>query len=397
MSSVWRAILFTIHGICAAGCLHRDGCGEADATCSTTLAGVWLLRLSTLSPISLTATRVYGQAGSFTTGAANNPSLNANSLSAPFKPALVSGGIYLADQTNARVLFYPGTSTTATRVYGTAGSFTITGNTGPTSTAFNNTAANVPEVFGDSTGIYVADIGAHRVLFFPGTSTTATRVYGQAGNFNSGVSNLGGLSADSLFNPQGIYADTTGVYIVDTNNHRVLFYPGTSTTATRVYGQAGSFTSGNANQGGISANSLSSPRGIWVDSDGVYVADVGNNRVLFYPGTSTTATRVYGRGGDFTTNGSGTLADALNGPWYARTFGGFVYIADSGNNRVLEFQGTSTTATRVWGQAGNLNNGSANLGGISATSLSSPYGMEVDATGMYLADWGNNRMLFFSR
>ena len=39
-------------------------------------------------------------------------------------------------------------------------------------------------------------------------------------------------------------------------NSRVLFYPSGSTTATRVYGQGGSFTTGTANKGGISANSL---------------------------------------------------------------------------------------------------------------------------------------------
>ncbi len=50
------------------------------------------------------------------------------------------------------------------------------------------------------------------------------------------------------------------------------------------------------NNGGITANSLKSPSGGFVDSSGVYIADVGNMRVLFYSGTSTTATRVYGQG-----------------------------------------------------------------------------------------------------
>jgi len=348
------------------------------------------------------ATRVYGQIGSFTTGTANNPTLNADSLNAPFKPASGNGGIYLADQQNARVLYYPGTSTTATQVYGTGGNFTTTGDTGVSSSTFSNISANVPEVFADSTGVYVCDINAHRILFFPGTSTTGTRVYGQFGNLgwaaqnNNGANGTGTPTADTLFNPQGIFADTNGVYIADTFNNRILFYPGTSTTATRVYGQNGSFTSGTANLGGVSANSLNEPRGIWVDADGLYVAEVQNNRVLFFPGTSTTATRVYGHP-DFATATSGTTASTLNGPWYVRSFAGYVYIADSANNRVLEFQGTSTTPNRVWGQGGSFTSGSANLGGISATSLFQPYGMEIDSTGMYLADSLNHRMLFYSR
>jgi hypothetical protein len=38
-----------------------------------------------------------------------------------------------------------------------------------------------------------------------------------------------------------------------------------------------------ANNGGVSATSLSSPLGLHVAPDGLYVADNGNQRVLFYP------------------------------------------------------------------------------------------------------------------
>jgi hypothetical protein len=64
----------------------------------------------------------------------------------------------------------------------------------------------------------------------------------------------------------------------------VLFYPAGSTTATRVYGQGGDFTTNTINKGGISADSLSFPRGLALDSGGnLYVGDAGNHRVLFYP------------------------------------------------------------------------------------------------------------------
>jgi hypothetical protein len=49
--------------------------------------------------------------------------------------------------------------------------------------------------------------------------------------------------------------------VADQYNNRVLFYPSGSTTATRVYGQGGSFTTNTANNGGISANSLAFPTG----------------------------------------------------------------------------------------------------------------------------------------
>jgi large repetitive protein len=64
----------------------------------------------------------------------------------------------------------------------------------------------------------------------------------------------------------------------------VLHYPRGSTTADAVYGQGGSFTSHDWNHGGISATSLYNPSGVAVDSSGgLYVADTSNNRVLYYP------------------------------------------------------------------------------------------------------------------
>src|SRR5690349_5972737 len=87
--------------------------------------------------------------------------------------------------------------------------------------------------------------------------TTARVVYGQLGSFTTAVANNGGISADSLSNPGGFALDADGdVYVTDNGNHRVLVYPTGSTTATRVYGQGGSFTSGLVNNGGRSADSL---------------------------------------------------------------------------------------------------------------------------------------------
>jgi cysteine-rich repeat protein len=128
------------------------------------------------------------------------------------------------------------------------------------------------------------------------------------------------------------------LYLSDSNN-RVLFYPAGSTTATRVYGQGGSFTTGTANKGGISADSISGPAHIALDSnDNLYVADSNNNRVLFYPNGSTTATRVWGQGGSFTTSIASVSADGLSLPRGAFPDGnGNLYVLDAGNNRVLKF------------------------------------------------------------
>ncbi len=194
----------------------------------------------------------------------------------------------------------------------------------------------------DSSGnLYVADTLNSRVLFYPAGSTTATQVYGQGGSFTTGIVNNGGISANSLNDPFGLTLDSSGdLYVADNNNNRVLFYPYSSTTATRVYGQGGSFTTNTANNGGVSANSLNGPQSVALDSSGnLYVADYFNNRALFYPFGSTTATRVYGQGGSFTSNSANTVnANGLSNPAALALDGsGNLYVADKSNNRVLEY------------------------------------------------------------
>jgi len=72
---------------------------------------------------------------------------------------------------------------------------------------------------------------------------TASNVYGQA-DFNSNSPNRGGgsPSAISMVQPEGVAVDASGnVYVADMFNNRVLFFPAGQAlgaqTATRVYGQ----------------------------------------------------------------------------------------------------------------------------------------------------------------
>src|SRR5204863_6030813 len=100
------------------------------------------------------------------------------------------------------------------------------------------------------------------------------------------------------------------------NNHRVLGYAAPLTTpgmaATAVFGQA-NFTNKLCNDtsaavGGLSAKSLCLPEGLATDSsNNLYVADKGNNRVLEYnaPLSDNTADNVFGQPA-FTSLATGT-------------------------------------------------------------------------------------------
>ncbi len=234
----------------------------------------------------------------------------------------------------------------------------------------------------------------------------ADAVLGQP-NFSSTVPNNGGVSAQSLYKPGGIAVDPASgrLYIADSYNHRVLSWPSAAAfvnhaAADMVFGQGGDFTTNTANKGGISANSLNRPEGLIVDSQGnLYVADRGNHRVLRFnnpPSGDTTADYVFGQGGDFTTNTAnkgGISANSLSSPTgVAVDASDNLYVADTNNNRILKFDNPTSDATAdlVIGQP-NFTSASSGAG---ANGLSQPQGVALDLAGnLFVTDTGNFRAL----
>ena len=350
---------------------------------------------------AMIAAQVYGQPD-FTTNTANR--VTAGSLNLPQGTALdASGGLYVVDSHDNRVLYYPSGSTTATRVYGQSGFTSYTANSGGVGASTLNDPQGVAVDPTSGGGIYIADTNNHRILHYPSTCTVnacaADRVYGQP-NFTSSS-----IRTSSIFYPNSVAADSSGgIYVASQSANRVLHIPSGNTTADRAYGQP-DLTSTTANNGGVSASSLHGPEGVAVDgSGGLYVADAFNNRVLHYPSTCATsgcaADRVYGQSG-FTSTGSSASSTGLNistgNPvGLAPDASGGLYIADTNNNRVLHFPGgcvaTGCAADVVYGQP----DFTSTSAGASATGLAGPYGAALDSSGnLYIADGGNNRVLSY--
>ena len=272
--------------------------------------------------------------------------------------------------------------------------------------------------------LYVSDYGNSRVLGYKNLATyvsggAADLVIGQPDFLSSACDQNGSPSASDLCDPVGVAVDANGnLYVADEDNGRVLEYntpfaacgsfPCIGGAANRVFGQGDDFTASNCDGGGASASTLCDPVAVAVDGGGnLYIADGFRSRVLEYNSpltTDTTADMVFGQGNSFGATGcnnGGLSASSLCDPdGLAVDASGDLYIADSNNNRVLEYQTpltNGTTADVVFGQGGSFNSSNVNNGGVGANSLSGPDGLAVDSAGnLYVADNNNNRVLEYN-
>jgi len=152
---------------------------------------------------------------------------------------------------------------------------------------------------------------------------------------------------------------------------------------------------------GATATGLVAPFDAAFDSGhNLWVVDEGGNRVLEYKAplsTHETAAVVIGQS-SFTTLDSATTSTGLSAPTgLAFDSSGNLWVADSSNNRVLEYKApisTGEAASLVIGQASfTANNDTV----TNSTSLDSPYGLAFDSSGnLWVADLLNGRVLEYT-
>jgi uncharacterized protein (TIGR03437 family) len=221
--------------------------------------------------------------------------------------------------------------------------------------------------------LFVADTSNNRMIVMPLTGNTfgpATRVLGQD-RFDTNAPNLiEGREFQFLsFNAanSGLALDTNGdtprLYVADTYNHRVLGYRDARRlkagkpydVADIVIGQPDMQTSvcnyPTGDQQKPTQTSLCLPIGLAVDSAGnLYVADSGNGRVVRFPAPfsragSQTADVVLGQS-DFTTRITDPSSRTMSAP-YGVAFAGSngLLVSDAALNRVLFIPFTNGTFT----------------------------------------------------
>jgi sugar lactone lactonase YvrE len=263
--------------------------------------------------------------------------------------------------------------------------------------------ANGPEgiAFDSSGNLWVADYPANRVLRFPAPFTngmSANLVIGQPDFTSSNPA----TSQAGLYGPVSLIFDSGGnLWVVDSNNHRVLKYSPPFTNgmnANLVLGQS-AFTL-NQGQAITTANSLYFPYDARFDATGnLWVADCGNDRVLRYAqpfSNGMAANLVLGQPG-FTTYSSATTQNGLSCPTgLAFGISGNLLVSDYYNNRILGFGGgfsNGMNANLVIGQSSFATSTASG----SQSGLDGPWGMAVDSSGnLWVVDSNNYRVVAFA-
>src|SRR5260221_138372 len=247
------------------------------------------------------------------------------------------------------------------------------------------------------------------ILFFPATTLAyytnmpATLVLGQTDFVSSGS----GVTASKFNSNDDVFIINNKLFLSDGTNNRVLIWnkipTQNNTPADIVLGQP-DFVSSTANNGGVSASTLSGPSGIVSDGTKLIVADANNRRILVWntipTGNKQPADVVIGQP-DFATTSAGTTASKFGITFYVVLSNGKLILGDN-NRRVLIYNSIPTTngasADVVIGQT-DMTTGS--FGGLDAahfgTSISaSVRGLAVYGNKLIIADNSNQRVLIYN-
>lgn len=261
--------------------------------------------------------------------------------------------------------------------------------------------------------LFVSDTGQNRVFIWktlPTDQYTAPDiVLGQIDHQNTGRNSGHKVDASTLMYPSGIWSDGTKLIVADAWNHRVLIWHEMplidGQAADVVIGQP-DFFSNLPNIMGIgntpSAQSLNWPYGVYVHNGTLFIADTGNRRVLGYTHIPTVnnavADFVIGKSSfddrDYESN------DAIWPYSIKISEAGQLAITDTQYYRVLLWENwedaLSQKAHHIIGQASLEDNGQNQFGLFpKANTLNWCYDSFFYKNGIFVADTGNSRVLWF--
>ena len=220
-------------------------------------------------------------------------------------------------------------------------------------------------------------------------------------------------AADTMFGPRGacLFSETGPLWVADTGHHRLLGWRSLPVTdgqpADWVIGQPDFAHEGQNAKGDPTANTVAVPTGICACGEGMAVGDAWNHRVLIWhhvPTDSHTPADVVLGQADFTQNlpnrgQSDPDAHTLHWPYGVFFHAGKLYVADTGNRRVLVWhslpQSPGQPADQVLGQDTFTTRNENDGGSPTAASMRWPHSLTLWQGNLVVADAGNNRLMIW--
>ena len=256
--------------------------------------------------------------------------------------------LYIADTSNGRIVYVPLNNPDSPQYFGEYGS--------------NLESFNYPcDIHVTNTSIYIMDHGNSRIQKYSIDTLLPVTI----------------LIADLIVSSYNMFVDQNeNVYVSYYLSHIIVRFTANSSTPLLV---AGNGIAGSAD------NQLNGPSGVYIDENqAIYIADAFNNRIQKWTSNSTFGFTVAGM-----TGLAGSSLSQLYGPLAVVVdIDGYLYIADSGNNRILRwipkaYSGVCIAACTL-------------VGGTEANQLNYPIALTFDSEGsLYVSDNYNSRLQRF--
>gem|GEM_PF-1677024 len=347
----------------------------------------------------------------FTNVSFNSSSASESSMRNPEGIALSGTKLFVADSSNNRVLIWNTLNgTNGQSAFGVVGQTTMTalGPNAPSSSVNLSGLERPSGIHVSGSTFFAADTLNHRVLVWnvvPSVKGEAANLVLGQSDGRSELKNRHITTAYTLREPRDVFSNGTNLVVSDTINNRVLIWnsiPKFSTQPADVVVGQNDFTSSNI---GFTAKGLYMPFNAITVGNKLFVLDTNNHRVLGWNNIPTSsnvaADFVLGQPNlnDHLPNNSGISGTTLNFPRDIMSDGTRLFVADAGNSRILVWNTIPTAngaaANYAIGQP-NLTNGDLNNGGISAISLRVPCSVSLLGTKLVVGDSGNGRILIWN-
>jgi len=296
-----------------------------------------------------------------------------------------SGKVTFSDHGNQRIRQIDASGNISTVAGGaTCSSGNYCGDGGPA------TSAGLSGPYGiafDSAGdLLISDTSNQRIRKVDHTTGVISLV---AGDGYAGFIDNVTATSGRMNNPAKVNVDSAGnVYVGDTANHMIRKITASTNGISTI---AGTGTNNDLATVPATELALNSPSAVAVDARGyVYIADTGNHRVLVVNPAGTIYKVAGTDASGYSGEGAVAWASPLNTPTgIAVNSAGDIYVADSGNHRIRKFKIGEAIASIAGTGTGGFNGD----GAPSATQLNSPSSVVVDSTGkLIVADTANNRV-----